>query len=88
MINGIVYGEDPRQGYVEGNIFYHPDLKFKFPFPAGWKLENTPLQVTMVPGDNKALILFTLSQQKTLQAAADSTIAQIGLTLQESRKTS
>ena len=87
MINGIVYGEDPRQGYVEGNIFYHPDLKFKFPFPAGWKLENTPLQVTMVPGDNKALILFTLSQQKTLQAAADSTIAQIGLTLQESRKT-
>jgi hypothetical protein len=29
MINGIVYGEDPRQGYVDGYTFYHPDLKFK-----------------------------------------------------------
>ena len=86
MINGIVYGEDPRQGYVEGNIFYHPDLKFKFPFPAGWQLQNTPLQVTMIPGDGKALILFTLSSQKTLEAAADSAISQIGLTLQDSRK--
>lgn len=87
LVNGIVYGEDPRQGYVESNIFYHPELKFKFPFPSGWKLENTPLQVTMVPGDNKALILFTLSQQKTPDAAADSAIAQIGLTVQDRRKT-
>lgn len=86
MINGIVYGEDPRQGYVEGNIFYHPELKFQFPFPSGWQLHNTPLQVTMIPGDGKALILFTLSQQKNLDAAADSAIAQIGLTIQDRRK--
>lgn len=87
LINGIVYGDDPRQGYAEGNIFYHPELKFKFPFPAGWKLENTPLQVTIIPGDGKALMLFTLSQQKTLEAAADSAISKIGLTLQDRKKT-
>ncbi len=86
MVDGIVYGEDPRQGYVEGNTFYHPELKFKFFFPSGWQLQNTPLQVTMLPGDGKALILFTLSTQKTLEAAADSTIAQFGLTLQDKRK--
>jgi len=86
LINGIVYGEDPRQGYTEGNIFFHPVLKFKFPYPSGWKLQNTPLQVTIVPGDNNALMLFTLSKQNTLDAAADSTIAQIGLTVQERRK--
>ena len=33
MIDGIIYGEDPKQGYVEGYTFYHPDLKFKFRFP-------------------------------------------------------
>ncbi len=27
MIDGIVYGEDPRQGYVENNVFYHPEPK-------------------------------------------------------------
>lgn len=36
LIDGIVYGDDPRQGYVDGNVFYHPDLKFRFSFPSGW----------------------------------------------------
>jgi predicted Zn-dependent protease len=87
LIDGIVYGEDPKQGYVEGNIFYHPELKFRFAFPSGWKLENTPLQVTISPTDGKALMIFTISPQKTLQAAADTTLAQIGLTLKNSKTT-
>jgi len=87
LINGIVYGEDPRQGYAEGNVFYHPELKFKFSFPTGWKMENLPTQVNMAPEDGKALMIFTLSSQKTLQEAAQSTIKELGLTLIESRNT-
>jgi predicted Zn-dependent protease len=86
MINGIVYGEDPRQGYVEGNIFYHPELKFKFSFPSGWQFENLPTQVNMGPEDGKALMVFSFAMQKTLQTAADSTIKQLGLTLLSSEK--
>ena len=86
MINGIIYGEDPKQGYVEGNTFYHPDLKFKFSFPAGCKLENSPRQVIITPQDQKALILFTLSSQKTLESAVDTTIAQYQLTIQGSKR--
>jgi predicted Zn-dependent protease len=88
MINGIVYGEDPKQGYVEENTFYHPELKFKFSFPTGWKLENSPMQVIITPPDQKALMLFTLSNQKTLEAAVDTTIAQYRLTLQGSKRVS
>ncbi len=87
MIDGIIYGEDPRQGYVEGNTFYHPELKFRFTYPAGWKYENTPTQVNMGPEDGKALMVFTLSRQKTLQNAADTTLQQLGLTLPESKNT-
>jgi len=87
MINGIIYGEDPRQGYVEGNTFFHPDLKFRFSFPTGWTLVNSPLQVTMAPSDQKALMLFTLASQKTLEAAVDSTIAQYQLSLMGSKRT-
>lgn len=87
LIDGIVYGEDPRQGYTEGNTFYHPELRFKFAFPAGWTLTNAPTQVTIQPPDQKALILFTLSTQNSLQAAADSTLANYGLQLQRSEKT-
>jgi len=86
LINGIIYGEDPKQGYVEGTTFYHPELKFKFTFPTGWQYENLPTQVNIAPQDGKALMIFTLSAQKTLQNAADSTLQQLGLTLVESRK--
>jgi predicted Zn-dependent protease len=87
LIDGLIYGEDPKQGFVEGNVFYHPELRFKFAFPAGWKLENSPRQVIIAPPDGKALMLFTMSNQKTLESAVDTTIAQYGLTLQGSKKT-
>jgi predicted Zn-dependent protease len=87
MIDGIVYGEDPRQGFVEGNTFYHPTLKFKFSFPAGWILENSPTQVNMAPGDGKALMIFTLASGKTLNEAANTTIEQLGLTQLETENT-
>ena len=86
LIDGMIYGDDPKQGYTDDNTFYHPDLKFKFSYPLGWKLTNAPTNVTVQPEDGKALILFTLSNQKSLQAAADSTIAQYGLKLQRSER--
>ena len=86
MIDGIVYGEDPRQGFAENNVFYHPDMQFRFNFPGGWALENQPAQVRMVPPDGKALMIFTLAQGSTLEEAAQTTIDQLGLTLQESKR--
>ncbi len=44
-IEGIVYGDDPRQGYFEGNRFYHPQMGFQLIFPDGWKTENQPSAV-------------------------------------------
>jgi len=87
MIDGIIYGEDPRQGYAEGNVFYHPTLKFKFSFPAEWNVENIPTQVNFAPADSKALMIFTLSSEKSLEAAVNSTVSQLGLTVRESKKT-
>ncbi|MCU0462054.1 MAG: M48 family metalloprotease [Bacteroidales bacterium] len=85
LIDGIVYGEDPRQGYCEGTTFYHPELKFKFTYPTSWQFQNSPLQVTMAPSDGNALILFALSPQKRLKAAADSALSQYGLTMVSSK---
>ena len=87
LIDGIIYGEDPRQGYAEGNVFYHPVLKLKYSYPAGWKLENTPAQVNMAPEDQKALMIFTMANERVLKAAADSTLKRLGLVLAESKQT-
>lgn len=81
MIDGMIYGEDPKQGYVDNNIFYHPELKFQFPFPRDWKLVNSPIQVQMAPADGKALTIFTLSQKKTIQEAKQEIVEQQKLTV-------
>ena len=87
MIDGMVFGEDPRQGYVEGQAFYHPALKFKFPVPLAWILDNSPMQVRMYTPDGKAMMVFTLAPQKTLDEAAKATIKQLQLNVMESIRT-
>lgn len=84
MIDGIVYGEDPRQGFAEGNTFYHPELKFRFSFPSGWRMENLPSQINIAPADGKALLVFTLAEGTSLEKAAASTLEQLGLKAEES----
>ncbi len=88
MIEGMVYGDDPRQGYVEGNTFYHPEMKFSYSYPAGWKLENLPTQVNMAPSDGKALMIFTMASASSLEEAATNTIGQLGLDQEERRNIS
>ena len=87
MIDGLTYGEDPRQGYVKYNTFFHPEMRFHFPVPPQWQVVNTPQMVQMASTDGKALMLLTLSQQKTLQAAAQETVEQDGLQVIESTQT-
>ncbi len=87
LIDGMVYGEDPRQGYVEGHTFYHPELKFLFTFPSGWRLENSPIQVRMAPQDGDALMIFTFAEGNTLEEAAQSTMQQLQLNITESKRT-
>ena len=46
-INGLTYGDDPKQGVVEGRKFIHPDLKLAFEAPAGFYLMNGSDAVTI-----------------------------------------
>jgi predicted Zn-dependent protease len=86
MIDGIVYGEDPKQGFIENNVFYHPELKFQFPVPSQWIVQNTPQQVQMGAKDGKALIMFTLAQGNSLETAAQAVLKQYQLNLVESKR--
>ena len=81
MIDGIVYGENPRQGFVENNMFYHPDLAFQFPIPENWTLVNSPMQVQIVPASKDAAMIFKLSQEKGADAVAQKTISDLQLNL-------
>ncbi len=55
-IDGIVYGEDPSEGFVRGRRFLHPKLGFTFQAPDAFSLDNTAQAVIGVrEGGNQAM---------------------------------
>ncbi len=85
-IEGLVYGEDPKQGFVEDNIFYHPVLKLQFPIPANWSFANSPDKFQMAPKDGRALMMLTLAPGKTLQEGASAVLQQYNLRALETQQ--
>lgn len=85
-LEGMVYGEDPKQGFVESNTFYHPELKFKFGIPANWQHQNSPQQFQMAAPDGKAAMALTLAQGSTPEAAAQQMVQQYKLQVVQSEQ--
>ncbi|MDR3375310.1 MAG: M48 family metalloprotease [Ancalomicrobiaceae bacterium] len=40
-LDGMVYGDDPSEGFVRGRTFLHKALGIEFSVPSGYNLENT-----------------------------------------------
>jgi predicted Zn-dependent protease len=56
QLDGLVFGEDPSEGFVRGRRFLHPKLGFTFTAPEGFTLDNTAQAVFGVK-DNGAQAL-------------------------------
>ena len=82
-IDEIILGQNPRQGFVENEVFYHPDLKFRFPVPSSWQVQNETSQVAMIQPNQEAYVVFRISQSDTPAAAAEEFAGQEGLTVVE-----
>ncbi|MCC6829628.1 MAG: M48 family metalloprotease [Novosphingobium sp.] len=53
-IDGLTYGDDPKQGIVEGRKFVHPELRLGFEAPAGFYLVNGTRSVAVSGQSGKA----------------------------------
>jgi predicted Zn-dependent protease len=61
-IDGMVYGEDPSEGFARGRHFLHPKLGFTFVAPPGFTLDNTAQAVLgLKEGGGEALRLDVIS---------------------------
>lgn len=79
QIRNMTYGEDPRQGFFEGNVFYHPDLRFQLTFPQGWKTQNGADAVVAGSPQQDAIIQLGLAGQTPPQQAAQQFLSQQGI---------
>lgn len=53
-IDGMIYGDDPKQGIVDGSTFSHPDIRVTFRAPSGFAMTNGSAAVTIVGAGGSA----------------------------------
>ena len=92
-VDGMLYGDDPSQGFVDGRAFSHTGLGIGFAAPAGYTLTNTPSAV-LIDNPSGARAQFGLGQASRdrledyvttgLQKILGQTPAQIGRTQRSS----
>ncbi len=61
-LDGVIYGEDPSEGFARGRKFQHPKLGFTFMAPPGFSLDNTAQAVLgLKDGGGEAMRLDVVS---------------------------
>jgi predicted Zn-dependent protease len=78
-LNGVVFGDNPREGFFKGNTFMQPELKFRFDFPEGWKTQNQKASVIAVSPQQDAQIQISLAKDSTANGAARGFFSQQGI---------
>jgi predicted Zn-dependent protease len=80
LLDGLVFGINPRQGHFTGSQFFHPDLRFRLAFPDGWTLTNGMQAVVAVSPAQDAVVELSQATQPSADAAARAFLSQQGIT--------
>ncbi len=61
VLDGMVYGENPRQGFFKESTFSHPEMKFTIVMPQGWKTQNLSQAVMAAAPTEDGAIQLTIT---------------------------
>ncbi len=78
-IDGLIVGKNPRNGYSDGQRFYHPDLRFQFDQPAGWSLQNESETVYLTDPNRTTMLAFSLAKENSPLEAARALMSKLSL---------
>ena len=78
-IDGMTFGEDPREGYFRDERFFHPGMEFRYDFPQGWTVRNQRLAVMGVSPQEDAMIQLTLANADSADQALNAFFNQEGI---------
>lgn len=56
-IDGVLFGDDPAQGFLHGRNFLHPQLRFAFEVPKDFSVFNTKSEV-LAFGPDRSRVIF------------------------------
>ncbi|WP_379550026.1 M48 family metalloprotease [Qipengyuania sp. DGS5-3] len=83
-IDGMVYGDDPAQGVIEGSTFIHPELRLAFTAPQGFYMVNGTRAVT-INGQSGRAQMTLAPYNGDLNAYVSSVFAALGSEQQQIR---
>jgi len=69
-LHNMLYGDDPKDGFIKGRSFIHPEMRFRFEVPKGFQLFNNPRSV-IGKGPKDALIQFDTAKRPYNKSMAD-----------------
>jgi predicted Zn-dependent protease len=70
-LDGLVFGEDPKEGFVRGRRFLHPKLGFTFTAPEGFTLNNSAQALLGVKGDGATALRLDVVKVPAEQSLAN-----------------
>jgi predicted Zn-dependent protease len=78
-LDGMMFGENPREGFFQDAAFRHPDMAFRVNFPRGWKGSNEKQAVGAMSPNEDAIVMLQLAPAPTAQQAAEKFFSQQGV---------
>ena len=76
---GLIFGENPRQGFFRQTQFLHPDLQFQLDFPSGWKTQNQATAVVGISPQQDAIVVLALAGDMAPNQALSQFLNQQGV---------
>jgi predicted Zn-dependent protease len=70
-LDGVTFGDDPKEGFVRGRSFLHPNLGFAFTAPEGFTLENTAQAVLGATGSGREALRLDAVRVSGTEPLAD-----------------
>ncbi len=79
-IDGMVFGDSPKEGITRNNRFFHDDLGFSLQFPKGWHATNKPDRLIIAAPNGQALMQLTTEDINKRISPRQFMIERLGLT--------
>ena len=75
-MDSVVFDQDPRQGYFDGDAYFHPTLGFQITFPAGWGHQDS--HASVAAGEpNQAAVIQLSTAPDAGSVAPEAYVAQL-----------
>jgi len=79
QLDGVVFGDSPREGITRGNNFYHEDLGFSFNFPQEWNMANRPDRLLITAPGGEAMLQLSAEDLNKRISPRQFMIERLGL---------